>query len=269
MAYFVKVENGVNIYVEDFGYGQPVVFLHPWPLNHNFFERQASVLAQNGFRFIGIDLRGFGKSDKPWTGYDFDTLASDVKKVIDALHLHKLVLIGFSIGAPIAIRFLTLYGGEKVSKLLLISAAAPSYTQRKGCKYGKKRKEVDLLISRIQQDRPRQMALYTKMYFYKRKSKEFRTWFHSLGMESGAHSMIHSMATLRDDDVLGELGSIATPTAIFHGKNDRSCSFRLAQELKKKIPHSILVPFHKSGHGLNWDEPEKCNEEMIRFLKNV
>ncbi len=178
------------------------------------------------------------------------------------------MLVGCSIGGPIAIRYLTLFGQEQAAKLLLMAAAAPSYTKRKDFEHGKQPKEVDLLISQINQDRPRQIARYAKMYFHKRKSTDFQNWFQTLGMEAGAHSMVHSMAALRDDDVLSELSSLFLPTAIFHGKKDRSCPFSLAKELNKRIPHSILVPFHKSGHGLNWDEPEKCNAEMIRFLRS-
>lgn len=269
MGYYVEVEAGVSVYIEDIGYGQPIIFIHPWPLNHKFFEKQILVLIQHGFRFIGIDLRGFGKSDKPWTGYDLDTLASDVKTIVDVLRIENFVLAGFSIGGPIAVRFLSLFGEAGVSKLLLMAAAAPSYTQQKEFKHGKKRKTVELLISQINEDRPRQIALYAKMYFNKRKSSEFQAWFQSLGMEASAHAMIFTMSTLRDDDVLGELGSISVPTAIFHGKKDRSCSFQMAKELKKRIPSSVLVPFHESGHGLNWDEPEKFNAEMIRFFRSA
>ncbi|WKA53092.1 alpha/beta fold hydrolase [Planococcus shixiaomingii] len=268
MGHFIEVEAGVNIYVEDIGQGQPVFFIHPWPLNSKFFERQVGVLAANGFRFIGIDLRGYGKSDKPWHGYDFDTMARDIKAVIDFLRLDNVVLAGFSIGGPIAIRYLSLYGDTGISKLLLMAAAAPSYTQRKDFKYGKKRSEVDLLISQINQDRPRQLALYAKMYFKQRKSAQFLAWFQSLGLEAGAHSMVHSMISLRNEDVRGELNSIRVPTAIFHGKKDRSCPFELAKELKNRIPRSVLIPFRSSGHGLNWDEPEKFNAELIRFLKS-
>jgi non-heme chloroperoxidase len=268
MGHYIEIEAGVNVYVEDIGYGQPVVFIHPWPLNHKFFERQVTELAQNGFRFIGIDSRGYGNSDKPWNGYDFDTAASDVKAVVDYLKLDNMVLAGFSIGGPIAVRYLSRFGEKGVAKLVLMAAAAPAYTQRKDFPYGKKRKEVDLLIRSINHDRPRQMALYAKMYFNKRKSAEFLDWFRSLGLEAGAHSMAHSMIALRDDDVLGELASISLPTAIFHGKKDRSCPFHLAKEMKKRIRHSVLVPFRSSGHGLNWDEPEEFNTELIRFLKS-
>ncbi|PSL41791.1 pimeloyl-ACP methyl ester carboxylesterase [Planomicrobium soli] len=268
MSHFIEVEPGIKVHVEDIGQGQPVVFVHAWPLNSRIFEQQAVILAQNGFRFIGIDLRGYGKSDKPWSGYDFNRMAHDIKAVIDFLQLKNIILAGYSIGGPITIRYLNLFGEEGVEKLLLMAAAAPSYTKRKNFKYGKNRSEVDLLISHITQDRPRQMALYAKMYFNKRKSSEFLAWFQSLGLQAGAHSMIHSMIALRDDDVLGELGAVTLPTAIFHGKKDRSCPFDLARELNKRLSNSVLVPFHASGHGLYWDEPQKFNKEMMRFFKS-
>lgn len=268
MGHFIEVESGVNVYAEDIGIGQPVVFIHGWPLNHKAFESQIGELAANGFRFIGIDLRGYGKSDKPWSGYDYDTAASDIKAVVDHLELEDFVLAGFSMGGPIAIRYLTKYGEEGIDKLLLMGAAAPSFTQREGFALNMKPKEVDQIIAQVKADRPAFLADFANMFFEQKKSPQFLRWFESLGLEAGAHSTVNSAISLRDEDLRDELAGISLPTAIFHGKKDQICAYGLAEELKKGIPNSVLVPFEKSGHGMNGDEPEKFNTEMIRFLKS-
>ena len=122
MGHYIEVEDGVKVFVEDIGTGQPVVFIHGWPLNSKSFEMQANELALRDFRFIGIDLRGFGKSDKPWTGYDYDTQASDVKAVVDQLGLDNFVLAGFSMGGAIAIRYMiTAIQGSTVPSTAKIS----------------------------------------------------------------------------------------------------------------------------------------------------
>lgn len=268
MGHFIEVEKNVKIHVEDIGSGQPVVFLHGWPLNSRAFEYQTSILAQNGFRFIGIDLRGYGKSDKPWSGYDYDTAASDVKAVVDQLQLENFVLAGFSMGGPIAIRYLTKYGQANVNKLLLMGAAAPLFTQRDDFKVGMKTKEVDDIIKQIKEDRPAFLADFADMFFEQKKSKEFLHWFQVLGLEAGAHSTINSAIALRDEDLRGELTGITVPTAIFHGKKDQICPYELGEILEKQIPNSVLVPFKDSGHGMNGDEPERFNTELIRFLQS-
>lgn len=268
MGHYIEVETGVKIYAEDIGSGQPVVFIHGWPLNSKSFEAQVSELAQQGFRFIGIDLRGYGKSDKPWSGYDYDTAASDVKAVIDHLKLDNFVLAGFSMGGPIAIRYLTKYGEGGVDKLLLMSAAAPSFTQREGFKIGLKPEEVDSIIAQIKEDRPAFLNQFADMFFEQKKSVEFIEWFRSLGIEAGAHSTVNSAISLRDEDLRDELESITLSTAVFHGKKDQICPYELGEELEKRIANSVLVPFKDSGHGINADEPERFNTELLSFLKS-
>lgn len=268
MGHYIEVEAGVNVFVEDIGTGQPVVFIHGWPLNSRSFEMQANELALQGFRFIGIDLRGFGKSDKPWSGYSYDAQASDVKAVIDHLGLENFVLGGFSMGGPIAIRYLTKYGAQGVDKLLLMGAAAPLFTQREDFSINLKPEEVDDIIEQIKTDRPAFLAQFADMFFEQEKSPEFLRWFQLLGLEAGAHSTINAAIALKDEDLRDELAGISVPTTIFHGKKDQICAYELGEELEKQIPNSVLVPFENSGHGINGDEPERFNTELLNFLKS-
>lgn len=268
MGHYIEVEAGVKVYAEDIGIGQPVVFIHGWPLNSKSFESQVGELAVNNFRFIGIDLRGYGKSDKPWSGYDYDTAASDVKAVVDHLELENIVLAGFSMGGPIAIRYLSKYGQDNVDKLLLMGPAAPLFTQRDDFKIGMPPSGVDDIIKQLKTDRPLFLSKFSDMFFEQKKTPEFLRWFQSLGLEAGAHSTILSAISLRDEDLRDEIAGISLPTAIFHGKKDQICPFELAELLQKEIPNSVLVPFENSGHGINADEPDKFNTELIKFLKS-
>lgn len=108
MGYYITVEKNVDIYVYDVGPrdGKPILFLHGWPLNNTVFEYQYDQLPKLGFRCIGIDLRGFGKSDKPWTGYTYDRLADDVRVVIENLRIDNITLAGHSMGGAIAIKYM-------------------------------------------------------------------------------------------------------------------------------------------------------------------
>ena len=132
MGYFVNVEQGVNLYVEDINpnASKTIVFLHGWPLSHEQFEYQFDVLPSMGYRCIGIDWRGFGKSDRPMHGYHFDRLADDIHEVVKALQLNNFTLVGHSTGGAIAIRYTARHNAYGVSKLILIDAAAPTgFTQ--------------------------------------------------------------------------------------------------------------------------------------------
>jgi len=132
------VEPGVRVAVYDWNQQgkNAVFFIHGWPIDHNMFEYQFNILPQNGYRCISMDLRGFGKSDAPWTGYTYDRMADDVYEVIKTLNVPRLTLVGFSMGGAIAIRYMARHRGYKVSKLALWSAAAPSFTRRPDYPYG-------------------------------------------------------------------------------------------------------------------------------------
>lgn len=130
MSHKIKSVSGVNISVEDIGTGKPIVFIHGWPVNHKMFEYQFTELPKHGYRCVGIDLRGFGDSDKPWDGYYYDTMADDVKAVLDTLNLQNVTLVGFSMGGAISIRYITRHHGAHIKKLALLAAAAPCFTKR-------------------------------------------------------------------------------------------------------------------------------------------
>ena len=133
MGYFIRTEPGVNIYVEDVNPegGKTILFVHGWPLNHHLFEYQYNSLPEMGFRCIGIDMRGFGQSDKPWRGYDYNRMADDLLMVIQALRLQNITLVGHSMAGAISIRYMARHNGYGVSKLVLVDAAAPTGFTRK------------------------------------------------------------------------------------------------------------------------------------------
>lgn len=122
MGYFIEAEPSVNLYVEDINpqSGKAIVFLHGWPLSHLQFEYQFDDLSRKGYRCIGIDWRGFGRSDKPATGYNYNRLADDIRAVVEALQLNNFTLAGHSTGGAIALRYMSRYRGAGVSKLVLI-----------------------------------------------------------------------------------------------------------------------------------------------------
>jgi len=138
MGYYVNVSKDVNIYVEDLNpEGQKaILFLHGWPGSHKLFEYQFNKLPQLGFRCIGIDTRGFGDSSKPFFGYDYNTLADDVRCVVEALGLRDFTLAGHSTGGAIAVKYMGRHRGYGVSRLVLIAAAAPSLIRRPNFPYG-------------------------------------------------------------------------------------------------------------------------------------
>lgn len=269
MGQYVKVEPDVTVYVEDINRenGKPILFLHGWPANHQMFEYQFNQLPRLGCRCIGIDLRGFGKSDKPWNGYDYNRMADDVRHVIEALKLQNITLAGHSTGGAIAIRYMARHNGYGVSKLALLAAAAPSLIQRPYFPYGLKREDVLNIITGTYNDRPDMLRGFGDMFFFQHVTKPFSEWFFQMGLEAASWSTTAVAATwLNEESLFYDMGKINVPTLILHGVHDKICHFPLAEAQKQGIKKSRLVPFENSGHGLFWEERDKFNNELVQFI---
>lgn len=259
MGYFVTVESGVNLYVEDINPGgnKTLVFLHGWPLSHKQFEYQFNILPTMGYRCIGIDWRGFGNSDKPMNGYTFNRLADDIRTVVGTLQINNFTLVGHSTGGSIAIRYMSRHNGFRVSKLVLIDAAAPTgFTAETANNY----------LKETLNDRPKMMQGVTDGFFFQYITKPFSDWFLQMGLQAASWSTAAIITTLRDEQLHADLPKINVPTLIVHGIHDKVIPFAQAQELNEKIRNSQLVPFQYSGHGLFWEEREKFNQLLAQFI---
>lgn len=261
----IEVAENVSIHVEDTGEGKPFVFIHGWPVNHHMFDSQKKALVDNGYRFIGIDLRGYGESDKPEQKYSYQVFAADVKKVIDALELNKYYLAGFSMGGAVAVRFATKHADKRLEKLVLLGAAAPSFTKRMGYDLGMEKEDVTELIEAIEEDREAALKNFGENFFATDVPEEAKQQLFDLSMEASKQATISSAKELREADLRDEVTDITVPTIIMHGKKDEICEFGFAEEMERLIPKSTLIPFEESGHGLNVDEEEKLNAELVKL----
>lgn len=243
-----------------------VFFIHGWPVDHNMFEYQFDILPLLGFRCISVDLRGFGNSDTPWDGYDYDRMADDIYEVIRTLNVARMTLVGFSMGGAVAVRYMARHRGYRIGKLVLLSAAVPAFTKRRDFSYGLTRETVDGLIAQATHNRPQMMEDLSKNFFANKTTDSFLQWFNRLNDSSTGHSTIKTAETLRDADLRDDLQQINVPTGIFHGTLDKICPYDLALVTNKAIPDSRLFRFEQSGHGVFYDELEKFNSQLIAFL---
>lgn len=270
MGLYIKVEPGVKVYVEDLNPGscKAILFLHGWPANHNMFEYQFDQLPKWGYRCIGIDSRGFGNSDKPWTGYDYDTLADDIRCVVEALNLQNFVLCGHSTGGAIAIRYMARHQGYGVDKLALFAAAAPSLIQRPYFPYGQPKEVVTKIIQDTYNDRPEMLRGFGNMFFFQHVTQSLSDWFFQMGLQAAGWSTIAiARSWLNEERLFDNLEKIHVPTLILHGIHDKICLFPLAMAQNQAIRNSKLIPFEYSGHGLFYDEHAKFNEELRQFIE--
>ena len=268
-AEYIEVEPNVRLHVTDAGEGRPVVLIHGWPLSDEMYEYQYNDLINNNFRVIGITLRGFGKSDKPYSAYTYDVHAGDIKNILNKLEIEDAVLGGFSMGGAIAIRYASVDNGAHVSKLALFGAAAPIWTQRSDFPYNLPTSAVDGLIKLNYQDRPKLLADFAKIFSATETSlnEGIGLWLNGICLSASWYATVQCLIALRDTDLRNDLGKISIPTLIMHGKKDKICSFDLAEQMKSGIAGSQLIAFENSGHSLFLEETRKFNDTLIKFAR--
>jgi len=268
---YIEVEPNVRLHVTDAGAGRAIVLLHGWPLSDEMFEYQYADLINNNFRVIGITLRGFGKSDKPYSAYNYDVHAKDIKNILCKLQLTDVLLGGFSMGGAIAIRYVSTDEGAHVSKLALFGAAAPIWTQREDYPYNIKVEEANELIEMCNKDRTQLLKNVGKIFGASETalSLGISDWLYGMGLSSSSYAMSQCLIALRDTDLRNDLAKIKIPTLIMHGKKDKICSFSMAEQMNNAIEGSYIIAFENSGHTLFLEETAKFNSELLKFAHSV
>ena len=259
--YYIQSTDGTKIAVYDYNpQGKQTVFLiHGWPLSHQIFEYQINLLTDCGYRVVAVDLRGFGRSDTPVCGYTYDQMSADIFQVVRRLRLKRFVLVGFSMGGAIALRYMNCYRGFGVCKLILLSAAAPCFAQRPNFPYGKPEQEVNDLISLARTDRPQLCLNFSCQLFACPHSDAVVDWFREIALSASGIGTIKSAIALRDEDGRKDLCCVHVPTYIIHGAKDVIVSNKLAEIQHECICGSKLITLPDSGHGVVYDQLETFN----------
>ncbi len=241
---YITVEPGVDLFVCDWGSGKPVLFVHGFPFSHRIFDHSMLVMAQHGYRAVGIDLRGFGQSAKPWNGCDYDTWVSDIHQVVSNLNLQDVTLVGFSMGGAIASHYVATQNDSRVTKLVLLGAAAPIAAPTPEDKA-----TIAGFVQGILADPASFAAGFIKQAFHQPLSSEQLQVLTSMGTAASLRALVRSQEELRDRDLVAELGTIQVPTLICHGVHDRVVPIAAGEVQQQLIPAAKLLRFAESGQG--------------------
>ncbi len=268
MNYWVQVDDEVSLYVEDINPNakETILFVHGWPFSHNAFEYQYNDLPYHNIRCIGFDTRGFGQSSRPMSGYTYDCLADDLHQVITSLGLENITLAGHSMGAAIAIRYMSRYNQEHVKNLVLISAAAPSLSRQKNFNYGISKSTINDLIKEASMNRPQMISNFLETCFFQYTTNAITNWFSYLAYEAAGYATLHCAITFRDEVLFQDLSKINIPTLIIHGVHDKIALYSLAVFLRQSLTCATMIPFEESGHLPFFEEKFKFNKSLLDFI---
>src|SRR5438034_1242814 len=218
----ITTKDRTQIYYNDWGEGQPVVFSHGWPLSSDAFEDQMFFLAQRGYRCIAHDRRGHGRSSQPWNGNDLDTYADDLTELTEALDLKDAIHVGHSTGGGEVARYIGSHGTTRVSKAVLIGAIPPVMVKSGSNPGGTPIEEFDKLRSAVQADRSQFFKdLSMPFYGYNRPgakvSQGVRNSFWLQGMLAGFPASYFCIKALSEADLTEDLKKFDVPALILDG----------------------------------------------------
>ena len=262
----------INIYYEDSGKGKPVVFIHGWPLSGSMWEYQVTQLPQQGLRCITYDRRGFGKSDRPFTGYDYDTLSADLKALLDELDLEDVTLAGFSMGGGEIAKYFSHYGDARVSKVILISAVVPYMLKTDDNPYGVPQEQFEKMAEGMQKDRPAFFESFNKDFFgvsliNHPVSDAFLQNGLTKVMDASPIATLECAKSFGFTDFRQDVVKINVPTLIIHGDEDKTVPIKpTGEQSAKLIKDSRFIVYEGAPHGLWYTEKDRLNRDLVEFI---
>jgi len=265
----------VELYYETQGIGKPIILIHGWPLSGRAWEAQLPALVAAGYQVITYDRRGFGQSSKPWNGYDYDTLAQDLKGLMETLDLQDATIVGFSMGGGEVARYLGKYGSERVSKAVLASAVPPYlFKADDNPDGGLEESDIQGFLDGVSDDRIAFLNDFTKNFFTPKDgkllvSKPMRLYNRDIAAFASAKATLDCVKSFSYTDFRDDLKAFDVPTLVIHGDADQIVPIEASGERSHDmIADSRLHVIEGGPHGINVTHSEEFNKALIAFLNN-
>lgn len=263
----------INLYYEDHGSGNPIVLIHGYPLSGASWEKQVPMLLAAGHRVITYDRRGFGRSSQPTSGYDYDTFAEDLHRLVSHLKLKNFSLVGFSMGGGEVARYLGRYGSKGVSKAVIIGGIPPFLLKTADNPEGVESSVFEGILKAVAADR---YVFFTEFFnnFYntdvllgKRISQQAVQASWNLAAGASAVASLACVPTWHED-FRADLSRINVPTLVIHGEADRIVPIQASGlRTAKLVKGANLVAIKDAPHAVNWTHADEVNAELANFLR--
>ena len=272
---FVRVgeENttDIELYYEDHGAGRPVVLIHGYPLDGRSWEKQLPCLLAAGHRVVTYDRRGFGQSSRPTSGYDYDTFAADLDRLLLTLDLANVVLVGFGMGTGEVTRYLSTYGSERVAKAAFLAPMPPFLLKTSATPHGVELAVFDGVLDAVKRDRYAYFgAFFTDFYNFDELldcgvSPEVLRASWQVAVDASPYASAAAVPTwitdFRDDIHL-----IDVPALIVHGTADRILPIdATGRPLRAMLPGAEYLEIAGAPHGLLWTHAEEVTHALVEF----
>lgn len=264
----------VKLYYEDYGEGQPVILIHGWPLSGKMWEYQVEKVVEAGFRCITYDRRGFGQSDRPWDGYDYDTLAKDLNDIITKLGLVDAIIVGFSMGGGEVARYIGNYGTSKLAKAALISAVPPFMLKTDDNPDGLEKEVFEGFKKEIRNDRPGFLAGFGKKFLNfedntDKISEDLANFYWGVACSASPKATIDCVDSFGLTDFREDLRKVDIPTLVVHGDADEIVPIEISgKKSADMIGQATYKLIEGAPHGLILTHTHEFNKIFIDFLQS-
>jgi pimeloyl-ACP methyl ester carboxylesterase len=269
---FIETTDGVRLFYKDWGTGHPIVLVHGWCINCDSWEYVMTNLVARGFRCVAFDLRGCGRSDQPWNGYDYDTLAADLASLIEALNLRDVTLAGHSMAGGLIMRYLARHGDSRTARAVLIGTTTPFTLKTPDNPDGIDLAYFDAMITQMTEDRPRYVASLAPAFFGSDAngntvSPEMVQWGIGLTLQASPQAAVGLLRANTEADQRDELTQITVPTLLIHGDQDASCPLDLtARRTQELLSNSRLTVYRGKAHGIYITEAKRITDDITTFI---
>jgi len=269
----ITTADGTQIYFNDWGTGQPLVFSHGWPLSADAFEDQMFFLTSHGYRCIAHDRRGHGRSSQPWNGNDLDTYADDLAALVNTLDLKNAIHVGHSTGGGEVARYIGRHGSGRVAKAVLIGSITPLMVKTAANPGGVPMQEFDKIRASVAADRSQFWKDLSLPFFgYNRPgakiSEGVREAFWVQGMRTGFPASYSCIKAFSETDLTEDLKKIDVPTLVLHGDDDQIVPIGSTAQLAVKLLKTGTLKVIKGGsHGMCTTRKDEVNAELLAFIK--
>jgi non-heme chloroperoxidase len=256
----------------DYGTGKPVILIHGWPLSKEMWEYQVDDLIKAGLRVIAYDRRGFGMSDRPWFGYDYDTLTDDLRAVIEQLDLNDVTLVGFSMGGGEVARYFTRYGGERVTQAVLVSSVVPYVLKTDDNPDGVPADALEGMLAGVQDDRIGFLDNFGKeffgIHFLKHPvSNASLEYYRDIAAMASPRATLECIKSFGYTDFRKDAAAINVPTLIIHGDADRIVPTATSSEQSTRlISNNQYIVYEGAPHGLFFTDKVRLSNHLASFI---
>jgi non-heme chloroperoxidase len=265
----------IQIYYEDHGSGSAVILIHGYPLSGTSWELQIPSLLQAGHRVITYDRRGFGKSSQPTTGYNYDTFAEDLHKIVTELQLKEFALVGFSMGGGEVARYIGRYGSKGVTKAAILSGVPPYLRKTADNPHGVDQAVFDGLVKTASADRYAFFTDFMKnfyntdVYLGKRVSDQVLQASWNVAASASPFATVACIPTW-GEDFREDVQKIDVPTLVMQGDSDRIVPIDAAgRRTAEMVKGSRLVVIKGGPHAIGWTHAAEVNAELVKFLSGA